>query len=211
MCVVYLFFGHCGSLLIFRRIHIPIQISYETKKLHKAYIKKEMPFFSRDILLFNSKFFLVAIIIALITAVVHNIVTVWIHFAFPTLPVSFFGWFSLAFAPVSFGLSVALPFSVMYYLSQKVTDFSHYRPIILSTFLGCWVGQVAGLILNIAVTNYLGSSYGLDILSALYMLWSLFTAAFSSVFFISFSAILFAYYNRKPTATLEALPTPPKE
>jgi hypothetical protein len=148
---------------------------------------------------FNMKFFIAALLLDLTSGLINSFLSLWMHFAFPGLSPSFITWFSLAFAPVSFALSIALPFAVMYLLTTRHSG-PQINPVIVSTFLGCWIGEASTLTLNILINYLLGGSHDL-LLPVFYILWGLFAAAFSATLFITLTAILLANYSKTTTHT----------
>lgn len=154
--------------------------------------------------MFRLRFFIAALLLSLAAGLIHDFLSIWVNFALPVTSSSFIPWFGLAFAPMSFALSVALPFAVMHFLGKTLDDLL-IRPAIVSVFLGCWIGQVTSQLINFGLIYLQGGSYGGDILwTTLYFLWSIFAAAFSSILFISLTAILLARY-------LKSLQSPPAE
>lgn len=107
----------------------------------------------------------------------------------------------LCLAPVQLVFGVALPFAVMYVLSTKVSSESIFKSTMVSTFLGCWLGGVTIFAVNILITFSSGGSYGYDSIlqTTLWVIWTIFATAFSSIFFVSLAAILFAYYQKQLT------------
>lgn len=72
------------------------------------------------------------------------------------------------------------------------------KPALIATFLGCWIGETSTLVLSILFTYLLGGSYSYDLfMFTVYILWSIFSAAFSDILFVSLTAIFFAYFRRK--------------
>jgi hypothetical protein len=85
----------------------------------------------------------------------------------------------------------------MYFLSKKVA-LKSIKPIMVCTFLGCWIGGVAIL----AVQQYIqnpdvgGYSGALILQFTLWIIWEIFSTAFSAVFFVSLAALLFAHCQK---------------
>jgi hypothetical protein len=85
----------------------------------------------------------------------------------------------------------------MYVLGKKVALKSN-KPIMVCTFLGCWIGGVAILAVNKYIQNpdVGGYSGGLILQLTLWTIWEIFSTAFSAIFFVSLAALLFAYYQK---------------
>ena len=144
---------------------------------------------------FNAKFFFVAMILSFVSGVFHNLVN-WLVL-YHLLPISSYSWTILGLGPVRFVFGVVLPFVVMYVLGKKVA-LKSIKPIMVCTFLGCWIGGVAIL----AVQEYIlypgvgGYSGGLILQFTLWTIWEIFSTAFSAVFFVSLAALLFAHWQK---------------
>jgi hypothetical protein len=151
---------------------------------------------------FDGRFFFFAMILPFAAEMFQGFVNMWFYYLFPTISTSLLPWIGFAFAPLSLGLSVFLPFGVMYILSTRVTETQHYRAIIISIFLGCWIGEAAASLLNTFIMYQLGGSYGTDtLLASVYILWGTLTSALSPSVFISLAATLLAYYNKTSQPT----------
>jgi hypothetical protein len=143
---------------------------------------------------FNAKFFFVAMILSFVSGVFHNLGS-WLPLFL--LPISLYPWITLGLGPVRFVFGVVLPFAVMYVLGKKVA-LKSIKPIMMCTFLGCWIGGVAILavheyILYPGVGSY---SWGLILQFTLWTIWEIFSTAFSAVFFVSLAALLFAHWQK---------------
>jgi hypothetical protein len=148
-------------------------------------------------MLFNAKFFIASLLVSLTSGIFHNFASLWIRFIFPSFSPDIFVWLSLAFAPVSFAIGIVLPFAVMYLLTMKLVEPT-IKPVLIATFLGCWIGEAFTFVLSIFVTYLLGGSYGYDLfMFAFYVPWGIFATAFSGILFISLTAIFFANFKRK--------------
>jgi len=146
---------------------------------------------------FNAKFFFIVVILSLVAGVFQNL-AMWLHLY--QLPISLYSWIVLGLAPIRLVFGVALPFAVVYVLSTKVS-LESIKSIMVSTFLGCWMSGVAIFAVQIFITFFSGGSYGYDSILqfTLWVIWTIFATAFSSIFFVSLAAILFAYYQRQLT------------
>ena len=145
---------------------------------------------------FNAKFFFTAVILSLVAGVFQNL-AIWLHLY--QLSISLYSWIVLGLAPIRLFFGVALPFAVVYVLSTKVS-LESIKSIMVCTFLGCWIGGVTIFAVQIFITFFSGGSYGYDILQfTLLVIWTIFATAFSSIFFVSLAAILFAYYQKQLT------------
>ena len=99
-------------------------------------------------------------------------------------------------APLGLILCVVLPFILMYFMSRDVHPLSMYKSIILSTFVGCWGGQVTAFFLNVYLTYFSGFSYVDPWLVPFWFAWQILVIALSPIFFVCLGGILFAYYQR---------------
>jgi hypothetical protein len=146
---------------------------------------------------FNAKFFFIAVILSIVAGVFQNL-AMWLHLY--RLGPSLYSWVVLGLAPVRLVFGVALPFAVMCILSTEVS-LESVKSIMVATFLGCWIGGVTIFAFNIFITYLGGSSYGYDSIlqTTLWIIWTIFATAFSSIFFVSLAAILFAYYQKQLT------------
>ncbi len=145
---------------------------------------------------FDAKFFGFAVVLPFAAELFQQFANMWLYHLIPVAS-RLLPWSGLAFAPLSLGLGVFLPFGVMYFLSTKVTEPQRYRAIITSIFLGCWIGQAAAFLLGTLIMYQLGGSYGADpVLATVYILWGVLTSALSSTLFINLAATLLAYYNK---------------
>lgn len=157
---------------------------------------------------FNAKFLLVAACLSLIAEALQIIVTLLDYIS--SWRIATLSWIWLGLAPLQLLLGVALPFAIMYILSTKMPCESAYRPIMISTFLGCWIGQLASLIINTSITYVMTGGYSGTYLfyAVVLTLWQVFAQAFSSTFFISLGAILLAYYQQTTNKPPSPIPTP---
>jgi hypothetical protein len=103
---------------------------------------------------------------------------------------------------ITLAFSVLVPLVVMYFLSNKVSLLVAYRPIIVSVFLGCWIGSIAVELLNQVIMLLGGAVYITTWIVIPWIIWILFVVAFSRIFFVCLSAVLYVYY-RKTSATLQ--------
>ena len=140
---------------------------------------------------FNVKFFLVAIVLSLVAEIFHHL-NIWMLYV-GRLPMDIYSWIVIALAPVQLIFGVVIPFAVMYILATRIS--SVVKSVIVSTFLGCWIGGVAVLAFH---TYLMRGSYGYDSLFqlAFWTIWEIFAKALSAIFFVSLAAILFAHYQR---------------
>jgi hypothetical protein len=99
------------------------------------------------------------------------------------------------FSVVSFVFDVFIPFIVMYKISEGDSLESVYPSIIVSTFFGCWLGNVTTEIVD-WIIGWIRSTGSFSYVYLPMITWRIFQLAFSLVFFVSMSAILLAYYRR---------------
>lgn len=150
---------------------------------------------------FDAKFFLVAVVLSTIAAI-SRYLNQWILLAFRISPL-FYSRFYYVFTVVQLACGVVLPFVIMYTLGKNVDSPSAFKPIMLSIFLGSWVGQVSVFVVNIFVNVLVqgGNYIGWDAIVWLWTVWQLFALALSGVFFVSLAAVLFAYYQKTARET----------
>ncbi|MDH7563886.1 MAG: hypothetical protein QHH24_03255 [Candidatus Bathyarchaeota archaeon] len=114
-------------------------------------------------------------------------------------------WYYLALQPLAILVSVFLTFGVMYAVSRDVEPPSMYWSAVYSTFFGCWLGNIVILVSTYILSILEGSTT--NWYPALYICLQLVLSAFSLVFFVSFSAIMLAYY-RKTLKPPPSVPSP---
>lgn len=149
----------------------------------------------RGTLELNIKFLFVAFSLAIVAGVFQNLLT-WLRIW--QLPVESLSVAVLGLASLQLIFGVFLPIAVMYTLGMKAPE-SAYKPILASTFLGCWIGGVIVFCLDLTIITLSGSSYGTGslIFTIIWVIWRIFVSAFSSVLFVCVAAVLFAYYRKK--------------
>ncbi len=156
---------------------------------------------------FNPNFFLVAVGLSLLAGILQNLSS-WLLVLYTQskLSIDIYSQIAIGLPPVQLALGVILPFAVMYILSTRIGS-EVVQSVIVSTFVGCWIGGV----INFAVRFYLlylrRSSLSVDSVLQLspWVVWAIFETAFSTVFFVSLAAILFAYYRK--TVSRQTIPT----
>ena len=154
------------------------------------------------VLEFNIKFFFVATILSLTGGIVQRL-GFWL-FVHDQMSASLYAWFAAILSPVQLLCSVILPFAVMYITSRGISSEA-IRSVILSTFLGCWIGGVIVLAINAYSIYSIVASFAFDHLFQIILgsMWEIFTTALSGIFFVCFAAILFAYYQKTARAQSE--------
>jgi hypothetical protein len=127
------------------------------------------------------------------------------------LPSFFFDWWSLSGfhgnstlslvyqfteGVTAVAIGVFFPFAVMLILSRGVSSKLVLLGITVSTFLGCWVGSsVSFSLASFLVPVLVGAEFTSILSTVLDIFYMLVTEAFSLVFFVSWSAILFSFYR----------------
>ena len=146
------------------------------------------------VLEFDATFFFTAIILSVVSGAFHHLGT-WLHLY--RLPMSLYSWISLGLAPVNLVFSVVLPFAVLYVLSMKATAKCK-KPIMVSTFLGCWIGGLIVFSVHTYILYSSGGSFSSDstFQLILWIIWEIFSTTLSAVFFVSLAAILFVHYQK---------------
>ncbi|MDH5461703.1 MAG: hypothetical protein OEX09_05730 [Candidatus Bathyarchaeota archaeon] len=144
---------------------------------------------------FNAKFLFLAVIFSLVSGVFYHLGT-WLYL-YLRLPLDLYSWIVLGLAPVQLVFGVVLPFAVMYVLSTRI-GLEVAKSVMVSTFLGCWIGNVATFAADRYLLYFRGGSYSVDASPQfiLWLIWEIFARAFSTVFFVSLAAILFAQYRK---------------
>jgi hypothetical protein len=140
---------------------------------------------------FNLKFFFVATVLTVALTLANT--TVWIHYFGPS---DFQTSIYFLFQPLQLVLSVFLPFAVMYTMSLKTPQVARLRPILVSTFFGCWLGGLINTAIQFLVAVQFSSWANVNLLLTIYELcWLIAIAAFSGILFVSLAAIMLAYYR----------------
>ena len=154
---------------------------------------------------FNAKFFLTALILTTIAGIPSHL-TIWLELY--RLKIELYTWISVFLTPIQFTLSIILPFALMYTLATNLNPEQPLKPIITSTFLGCWIGAEAILATDILIRHLRGTLYGIYIPQTIfYITWQIFTAALSPILFVSLTAILLTHYKKQKQQTKP--PQPP--
>ena len=144
---------------------------------------------------FSLKYFIVAILLTLALMLVDT--AVWYRLS----GISITTYFLPYVLPLGRILLAAfLPFAVMYLISTKISSTTQLWPIMLSTFLGCFIGGIINTAIQLTTAFYIGSSFGTITFPILIYEISMLivVAAFSETFFASIAATLFAYYRTHP-------------
>lgn len=147
------------------------------------------------------KFLFVTSILAIVAGVFQNLIT-WLQIW--RLPEESMSLAVLGLSSLQLVFGVFIPFAVMYTLGMKVPE-SVYKPILISVFLGSWIGGVVifcldlsfSLDLSIIILNQNSYGTGSLLFSIIWVIWRIFASAFSSVLFVCVAAVLFAYYRKR--------------
>lgn len=140
---------------------------------------------------FNLKFFFVATVLTVALTLVN--MTVWIRYIGLS---DFQASIYFLFQPLQLILSVFLPSAVMYTMSLKTCQETRLRPILVSTFFGCWLGGLINTAIQYFVTIQFSSWVNVNLLLTIYeLLWLIAIAGFSEILFVSIAAIMLAYYR----------------
>lgn len=145
----------------------------------------------------SRKFFLVALILSVISATSHNVLALWHVFIRPD-PRNITA-INLLLSPAVFACSVVLPFVVMYYQAKTLNLEAALMPVLVGIFLGTWIGEVAS---NIGINAFMvyvsgGSIVGYNIVYfVLSTAWQIVALALSSTLFIFTTAVFFAHYRK---------------
>lgn len=148
---------------------------------------------------FDAKFFFVAVILS-IAAGLSQYITQWLLLVYRLSPL-FFSSLVVGLAPVRLVFGVVVPFAIMYFLGKNVDLPSAFKPIIMSVFLGSWIGQVSVFFAGIFVNLTHGAYYSFALIAAFHVAWEIIAGALSGIFFASLAAVLFAYYQKTARET----------
>ncbi|UCB60969.1 MAG: hypothetical protein JSW72_02620 [Candidatus Bathyarchaeota archaeon] len=156
---------------------------------------------------FNAKFFIFALFLSIAAGIASNIYT-WLHYlTYLTLTDIF--KFRLFLTPLTLTFSIILPFIFMYFQAKKIGPETDLIPILISAFLGAWIGRlISDVAIQAFIVNYRGGSYGgINILEfGITLTRQIIVLAFSPTVFILATAILLAQYKKWKEAQL---PQPP--
>jgi len=153
---------------------------------------------------FNLKFFAIALILAIVAGAPNHIRSLYLVFLSPWELAS---WYNLALSPVGLVLAVFIPFGVMYNLSKSINREARLRPIVLATFFGCWTGGVLSFAIDEIIQLSRGGTYGSFLLAVSMVASTIVWLAFSLIFFVSLSAILLVFYQRRVSTPPPSPPT----
>jgi hypothetical protein len=148
---------------------------------------------------FELKYFIAALLLTLALLIVDY--RIW--YVYLGLSTTSFVSYLLPLATLV--LSVILPAIVMYLMSTKIQSWSQVSPILISTFLGCFVGGTINSLVETFIPELFFAidygRYGVFILMYEISI-SIVLASFSEVLFVSIAAILFAYYQTHADRTI---------
>lgn len=148
---------------------------------------------------FDAKFFFVAIVLSIVAGL-SQYITQWLLLVYRLSPL-FFSSLVVGLAPVRLAFGVVVPFVVMYFLGKNVDSPSAFKPIIISIFLGSWIGQVSVFLAGIFVNLTHGAYYSFAVIAVFHVAWEIIAGALSGVFFASLAAVLFAHYQKTAKET----------
>jgi hypothetical protein len=139
----------------------------------------------------NLKVFLVAFVFSFIVNIPSYASTLLIRTLNPGM------WNLIFFSTnvISFILSPLLLFVSFYLIGRNIELASDFPSVLVSLFIGSWVGQLIGGLLIfwcVSIALFASTSYIL-----LQCLWGVFSFAFSFEFFVGFTALAMAYIVKK--------------
>lgn len=147
----------------------------------------------------NSKIFFVALIFSLTIGVLGNASVILFRIFAPDSQTIFLT--SLGLNVISFCVSPLLLFAVFYFMGRKMNIVFEFLSVVTSLFLGSFVGHLIGyglpLLLYIVGYDSTFASQGFLFVSILSMLWYAFRIAFSTEFFVGFTALSIAHIMKK--------------
>ena len=153
--------------------------------------------FGEMVMEFNGKFFFFAFVLSIVAGIVGNIYQ-WLHYFIRLTPESI-KTFWIFLTPITMAFGIILPFILMYMESKKINPETNLIPILVSTFLGTWIGRlIADIGINTFIVYYtIGYYTGYNIFEFAFTLArQIFVLALSPTIFILTTAILLAYYQK---------------
>lgn len=142
---------------------------------------------------FKVRFFVVALLLSVIVGVAGYIPT-WL-LLYRWFEPEMYSYLMLVLSPVLLVLEVVVPFAVFFSMSRNGGSTSAYWTAIVSVFFGCWIGSASVEVSNMAMFWLRGAEYTPSWLATVWIAWLAVSAAVSRIFFVSLSAVLFAYYR----------------
>jgi hypothetical protein len=141
---------------------------------------------------FNWKVFAVAFMFSFVVrALLYSFSYLLLHISGPQMSV----WLVPLFEVGTFIISPFLLFASFYLIGRKIDLVSNFPSVLVSLFIGSWIGQLIGSLLL-----FLNTSTG-SIESAAYVLWQylwvVVYSMFSTEFFVGFTALSVAYIIKK--------------
>lgn len=139
------------------------------------------------------KIFGFALTLSLASGVLAHSSLIWSHMI---RDVSIMIWFPFIISILTFFVNQVLVFGVFYLLGGEVNLTAEFMPVVVSLFLGCWLGNVTSYfsIQFISLATFGGSLAGPWLLL---FLWYFFRMAFSGDFFVGFTALSIAHLTKK--------------
>ena len=143
---------------------------------------------------FNAKFFLTTTILSLFAGMSYHSYS-WLLDLHVIRLGQYTPWLWLVIEPTKLLFGVFMPFAVVYVLTTRENPKTA-KPLLITTFLGCWVGQLA----TIAIDRYITYFEIDDLLHfTLATTWQIFASLFSLTLFVSLTAILLAHHQKTTT------------
>jgi hypothetical protein len=143
---------------------------------------------------FNWKVFAVALMFSFVIGALSSgnsfLYLIWLK-----VSSQMFDWLSFLFRVGSFIISPLLLFASFYLMGRNIDLASDFLSVLLSLFIGSWVGQLIGglpIFWYVSQALFASASYTL-----LPYLWAVFCFAFSLEFFVGFTALAMAYIVKK--------------
>jgi hypothetical protein len=149
----------------------------------------------------NVKFLSVTFFLSAISGLVNYALN-WVASPFLHTDPAIYSILVMVFGSMTLAFSVFVPLAMMYFMSNKLSPIAAYRPIIVSVFLGCWIGSAIVELANQLITLSGGVFRTSPWMVIAWIIWIVFVVAFSRMFFVCLSMVLFVRY-RKTSATLQ--------
>jgi len=117
--------------------------------------------------------------------------------------------FSIVSVLLFLGLTVFVPFVVMYFFGKSSNLRLPSSLLMLYPFLGCWLGTGAIHVVYYVVLILVSHSYSMAVQLVQTIAVTIVQTAFSAVFFVCMTALLLAHYQKTVASSLGEPPKPP--
>lgn len=129
--------------------------------------------------------------------------TVFFYLGSLNLSSQMFDWLWSLVRVGSFIISPFLLFASFYHIGRNIDLASDFLSVLVSLFIGSWVGQLIG---GLLIFQYISqASFGSAPYTLLQYLWAVVYSGFSLEFFVGFTALAMAYIVKKRLTTPPSL------